>query len=103
SLELLPGFQIVGNIGTPSGALILGGTGSGDFDLSRVGPLAQFSGFTTLSKNGDSKWTLIGNTSYDGPTTVNEGTLRVNGSLASSILATVNAGGTLGGNGIVGN
>jgi autotransporter-associated beta strand protein len=100
SLELRPGFQIVGDF-LSSTALKLGGSGSGDFDLSRLGP-AQFDGFTTLSKIGNSTWTLIGNTSYSGPTTVNEGTLRVNGSLASSILTTVNAGGILGGNGIVG-
>ena len=35
--------------------------------------------------------------------TVNGGTLSVNGSIASSSLTTVNAGGTLGGNGTVGN
>jgi len=103
SLELRPGFQIVGNFFSSSGALILGGSGSSDFDLGRIGASAQFDGFTTLSKNGDSTWTLIGNTSYGGPTTVNAGTLRVNGSIASSSLTTVNAGGTLGGNGVVGN
>jgi autotransporter-associated beta strand protein len=103
SLELRPGFQIIGNFPSTSGALILGGSGSSDFDVGRIGASAQFDGFTTLSKNGDSTWTLIGSTSYGGPTTVNEGTLRVNGSIASSILTTVNAGGTLGGNGIVGN
>ena len=39
---------------------------------------------------------------FTGPTTVTTGTLLVNGSLANSAV-TVNAGGTLGGNGIVGN
>ena len=40
---------------------------------------------------------------FTGNTTVNAGTLAVNGSIASSALTTVNAGGTLGGNGTVGN
>jgi autotransporter-associated beta strand protein len=103
SLELRPGFQINGIFPTASGALILGGSGSGNFDVSRLGPGAQFLGFSTLAKNGDSTWTLMGTTNYTGTTTVNQGTLIVNGSLASSILTTVNAGGTLGGNGTLGN
>jgi autotransporter-associated beta strand protein len=103
SLELRPGFQITGNFPSPSGALILGGGGTSDFDVSRLGAGAQFDGFTTLSKNGDSTWTLMGSTNYSGTTTVNVGTLRVNGSIASSILTTVNPGGTLGGSGTVGN
>ncbi len=40
---------------------------------------------------------LSGNNTYTGPTMVNGGTLLVNGSIASSSLTTVNAGGTLGG------
>ena len=47
--------------------------------------------------------TLSGINSYRGATTVNAGTLSVNGSIATSSLTTVNAGGTLGGNGTVGN
>jgi autotransporter-associated beta strand protein len=46
---------------------------------------------------------LTGTSTYTGPTTVNGGLLSVNGSIASSSLTTVNAGGTLGGNGYVGN
>jgi autotransporter-associated beta strand protein len=43
------------------------------------------------------------NNSYTGATTVNAGELIVDGSIASSALTTVNAGGLLGGNGIIGN
>jgi autotransporter-associated beta strand protein len=46
---------------------------------------------------------LSGTSTYTGPTIVNGGLLSVNGSIASSSLTTVNAGGTLGGNGFVGN
>ncbi|MGY4427217.1 outer membrane autotransporter protein [Bradyrhizobium sp. JR6.1] len=46
---------------------------------------------------------LTANSTYTGTTTVDGGTLSVNGSIASSSLTSVNAGGTLGGNGTVGN
>jgi len=46
---------------------------------------------------------LTGTSTYTGATTVNGGLLSVNGSIVSSSLTTVNAGGTLGGNGSVGN
>lgn len=61
------------------------------------------SGTGSLVKNGAGKEILTGTSSYTGTTTVNAGTLSVNGSIASSSLTTVNAGGTLGGNGTVGN
>ncbi|WP_176936753.1 autotransporter outer membrane beta-barrel domain-containing protein [Bradyrhizobium brasilense] len=49
------------------------------------------------------KTILTANSTYTGTTTVDGGTLSVNGSIASSSLTSVNAGGTLGGNGTVGN
>lgn len=55
-----------------------------------------------LVKSGNGRQILSGTSSYIGPTTINGGVLSVNGSIASSSLLTVNAGGTLGGNGIVG-
>ncbi|HEU0084404.1 MAG TPA: autotransporter domain-containing protein, partial [Bradyrhizobium sp.] len=56
-----------------------------------------------VQQNGSGKLTLSGLSTYTGATNVNAGTLSVNGSIASSSLTTVNAGGTLGGNGTVGN
>ncbi|MDO9412062.1 MAG: autotransporter domain-containing protein [Pseudolabrys sp.] len=45
---------------------------------------------------------LTANNTYTGATTVDGGTLAVNGSIASSVLTTVNTGGALGGTGTVG-
>jgi autotransporter-associated beta strand protein len=63
----------------------------------------------TIAGTGELRQIGIGQTivtasnSYTGQTTVDGGLLVVNGSIASSSLTTVNAGGTLGGNGFVGN
>jgi autotransporter-associated beta strand protein len=56
----------------------------------------------SLVKVGTGALALDGSNIYTGPTTVDGGRLSVNGSIASSSLTTVNAGGTLGGNGMVG-
>jgi autotransporter-associated beta strand protein len=55
-----------------------------------------------LTKLGTGNLILSGLNTYTGPTEIDGGKLSVNGSIASSVLTTVNAGGTLGGNGIVG-
>lgn len=57
----------------------------------------------SLVKVGSGTLTLAGINTYTGATTVSAGRLAVNGSIASSVLTTVEAGGTLGGNGTVGN
>ncbi|WP_249142668.1 autotransporter-associated beta strand repeat-containing protein, partial [Bradyrhizobium sp. AUGA SZCCT0160] len=56
-----------------------------------------------LIKTGTGTLNLAGNNIYTGNTTIDAGTLLVNGSIASSALTTVNAGATLGGTGTVGN
>ena len=61
-----------------------------------------FGGTGGLILNGGHQ-TLSGINTYRSATTVNAGTLSVNGSIATSALTTVNTGGTLGGNGTVGN
>ncbi|TYL69594.1 autotransporter domain-containing protein [Bradyrhizobium cytisi] len=104
TLTLAPGSVISGNVlGTGSDVFQLGGTGAATFDVSQIGPAAQYQGFDTFNKIGSSTWTLIGTSSYAGPVNVNGGTLSVNGDITSASGVTVNAGGTLGGNGTVGN
>jgi autotransporter-associated beta strand protein len=58
-------------------------------------------GTGSVTKEGSGTITLTAASTYAGPTNVNAGTLSVNGSLTSAVF--VNAGGTLGGTGIVGN
>ncbi len=60
---------------------------------------AAISGTGTLTKAGSGTLTLSGTNTYTGATTINGGTLSVNGSITSA--AAVNAGGTLAGTGTV--
>jgi autotransporter-associated beta strand protein len=69
---------------------------------SSGGTINGVGGTMTLTTTGGTT-TLTGINTYSGNTTVDAGVLAVNGSIATSTLTTVNAGGTLGGNGTVGN
>ncbi len=106
TLELNAGYTLTGNVVSDSGSgatgdtLALGGTVSAAFDLSQLGDSAKFRGFAGLRKSGSSTWTVTGDSAFDGPLTVAEGTLEMNGRLTASAVA-VNAG-TLTGVGQVG-
>ncbi|WP_459591320.1 autotransporter outer membrane beta-barrel domain-containing protein [Bradyrhizobium diazoefficiens] len=103
-LTLAPGSVISGNVlGGGSDTFQLGGSGAATFDVSTLGAAAQYRGFTTFNKVDDSVWTLTGTGSFSGDVNVGGGALIVNGNIASASNLVVNAGGTLGGNGIVGN
>jgi autotransporter-associated beta strand protein len=69
--------------------------------LTLAGVIADGNGPGALTKIGAGTLMLTAINSYTGMTFVNGGTLSVNGSIASSPVF-VNAGGTLGGNGVVG-
>ncbi|MCP1908615.1 autotransporter-associated beta strand protein [Bradyrhizobium elkanii] len=68
----------------------------GCFGGGRTGP-------ANFEKTGSGTLTLSGTNTYTGTTVVNGGILQVDGSIASSSLTTVNAGGALSGIGNVGN
>jgi uncharacterized protein with beta-barrel porin domain len=95
TLNLYAGSSIAGRIdgGVGTDAINLFGAGSGT--------LANVINFETLNVQGGS-WTVADAQSYQGGATVFTGaTLLVNGALVNAV--TVNAGGTLGGSGSVGN
>ncbi|MDB5602164.1 MAG: putative outer rane autotransporter barrel [Xanthobacteraceae bacterium] len=102
TLTLGPGSVISGDVTAAGGGntFQLGGTGTATFDVSALD--IQFSGFATFNKISNSVWTLTGTSIYGGPVNVNAGTLIVDGNISSVSAVTVNAGGTLAGNGIVG-
>src|SRR5713226_2307443 len=103
TFTLGPGFAVNGLVlGVAGDTFQLGGSGTSSFDASLVGPAAQYRNFGVFNKVGDSTWTLTGTNALALPWTVQQGILNVAGSLPNSPF-TVNAGGTLGGNGIVGN
>jgi fibronectin-binding autotransporter adhesin len=81
--------------GTGASQLTLTGTSTAANTLSA--PIADGTGATSLIKSGIGTWDLTGANTYTGPTSVNAGTLLVDGSLTSPV--TVAAGATLAGNG----
>jgi len=104
----------IGEFSGASGATVSasGGSGAGaqnavtwraggiDTDATNA---ALIQGATSLIKEGGGTWTLTGTNTYSGTTTVNEGTLLVNGNHGAATSAvTVGASGTLGGAGIIG-
>ena len=99
------GTMNVGN-GGASGVIIGNVLDRGTLNFNRSDAVT-YSGIISdtgrVQQNGSGVLTLSGTNTYTGATNVNAGTLSVNGSIASSSLTTVNAGGTLGGNGTVGN
>ncbi|WP_211913025.1 autotransporter outer membrane beta-barrel domain-containing protein [Tardiphaga alba] len=103
TLDLNSFANAVGSL-AGAGAVSLGSArltaGSDNTSTSFAGAISGTGG---LTKTGTGTLTLATANAYTGTTIVDAGTLSVNGSIASSSMTTVNTGGTLGGNGIVGN
>jgi outer membrane autotransporter protein len=84
-------FGLADNDSNPSASILTDGTALDGSHFVRP-----------LIKYGTGTMTIAGIATYTGTTTINGGTLRVDGSIASSPEVFVNFGGTLGGNGTVG-
>ncbi|RYE75935.1 MAG: autotransporter outer membrane beta-barrel domain-containing protein, partial [Hyphomicrobiales bacterium] len=103
-LELRAGSQIIGdvvaNAARNANVLRLGGADDWTLD-GGIGSTSQYRNFDRLEKTGASTWTIAGSGDFSGATTIAEGALIVNGSLAGSAV-TVASGARLGGSGTVG-
>lgn len=102
-LDVNVSFETTGSV-EGSGRIDLG---SGTLDAGSDHGSSTFSGLIfgtgALQKNGNGVWTLTGNNTYTGTTTINgDGALIVNGSQPQSHV-TITDDATLGGNGTVGN
>lgn len=109
--------QFSGDVAINGGALQFGSGGSGGnfpsgdavmdngtliFDLNNSAPVfGVISGSGNVVQNGSGVLSMSASNSYAGPTTVNNGTLIVDGALAGGGLVSSAAGTTLGGNGTI--
>jgi autotransporter-associated beta strand protein len=97
------------NFGAAAQSYVISGSpvtlNAGISNLANAGQLISISnnvgGSGGITQDGDSTLLLSGADAYSGATTVNAGTLRVDGSITNSA-TTVNSGGTLAGNGTMG-
>jgi fibronectin-binding autotransporter adhesin len=81
--------------------LVLRGTNTGDNTLA-ANLANNGTAFLSVNKLDPGKWILTGTNTYQGDTTIDGGTLLVNGSLAPASDVFVNVGGTVGGTGTIG-
>ena len=98
SIGSLAGAGTVASSVAGSATLTTGGDNS---STTFSGAIQNGFGTVALTKTGSGSFTLSGTDAYTGATTIDGGTLNVNGSIASSSGVIVNSGGTLGGTGIV--
>jgi len=84
SLTLESGFSITGNVvaATSADTLALGGNANSSFNVSQIGPSAQYRGFGNYQKTGTSTWSLIGATTALTPWVISSGTLNVSSDTA---------------------
>ncbi len=81
--------------------LTLGGTNTGNNRFGRA-ISNNGSGATTFVKEGAGTWVLSATNTYTGPTSINAGTLFINGSTAVGSVVNVASGATVGGSGTIG-
>lgn len=99
-LELQAGSQIIGNViasaaGT-NDTLRLGGSTNSTFDVSLIGPSAQYQNFDNFEKTGTGTWALTGTGTVTTNWTISQGTLQIgNGGTSGSIIGDITDNGTL--------
>jgi autotransporter-associated beta strand protein len=127
AIASLPGYSTAGKLTVANGGMLAVGAGGSGWTPANIASLlasnsggfaggstlgidttggslsygANIAGSMALTKAGGNSLILAGSNTYTGPTTVNQGELVVNGSLASPV--TVNSGGMLGGSGSLSN
>jgi autotransporter-associated beta strand protein len=88
--------------GTVPRTLTLDGSNTGTNTLASLIGTSSKNGVVNVEKTGDGTWVLTGNNTYTGATSVNEGTLLINGAQIGGGAYSVAAGATLGGSGTLG-
>jgi outer membrane autotransporter protein len=80
SLTVQAGSTISGNVVAffgGSDVLALGGSGNATFNVSQIGPTAQYENFANFQKTGSSTWTLTNTTTATTNWAINGGTLAI--------------------------
>lgn len=100
TLELQAGSQIIGDVLagslSTSDTLRLGGSTDSSFDVSLIGPSAQYQNFDNFEKTGTSTWTLTGAGTATTNWTISQGTLQIgNGGTSGSIIGDITDNATL--------
>lgn len=106
TLQLYGGYSILGNVvcTTPgTHRLFLMGDTDDTFNVSLLGPLRQYDGFTNFEKTGTSVWTLTNTTADETPWILRDGTLVIsdNGALGANSQPFTFDGGTLRTNAVI--
>ncbi|CAN7655587.1 autotransporter domain-containing protein [Bosea sp. LjRoot9] len=99
TLELQAGSVIEGNVVANATGVNdvfrLGGTGISSFDISAIGPSAQYQNFDSFEKTGTGTWSLIGAGTATTNWLVQQGTLQIgNGGTSGSLIGSVTTAGT---------
>ncbi|WP_175525697.1 autotransporter domain-containing protein [Bosea sp. OK403] len=94
TLELQAGSVIEGNVVANATGVNdifrLGGTGTASFDVSTIGPSAQYQNFDSFEKTGTGTWSLTGTGTATTNWTINQGTLQIgNGGTSGSIIGSI--------------
>jgi fibronectin-binding autotransporter adhesin len=100
TLELQAGSQIIGDVLagslSTSDTLRLGGDVDSSFDVSLIGPSAQYQNFDIFEKAGTSTWALTGTGTATTNWTISQGTLQIgNGGTSGSIIGDITDNATL--------